>query len=1653
MRSSKIVWRDEDTVSSHQDASDPPHQAAVTNEHGQWKGPGNGYSLLPTVSMTMVDRPAFTDTYNIDIEKTLEKEMFAFQKRADSLSIFQNLIESSWMSASLHYSILALGSQEAVTFAKPQDSDFSKSALLLYSPRISHPIRRSQHNSLALGHLMHAQHEHELQLTNSRQMFQPGNIPGVLPQENNMGHTKLFTAELLVPTRSSPLNLHEELHARRLVEAHKKALDGEASKTSMAKCASRLERLELKENVSQMDPEGSRTFQKKSYSQREPRQVDTPRRSNENQIGQLHAAPQVFFSTADEEIAERFQALYRFRLLLRCFRKWCAALCSLTKAQLYHQRRILSRALFALQQAVLLLRAQVDTAERRQNALMLAQAFHKWKDCYERRQLVRLDPDSGTEGHIAALRRRLVKPSDAQPLRITYCAWRSHVQGQQIHRAAMIHYHLEVLCKHWLLWRQARLKQRSRSQQQLQAYVWREERLRSRAWTTWLWVWQKREQTTHLHRLVLQRWHQYTQRARLRRLTQTVEQLLSIRTISATFRRWKQAKEMREGMQRLCHLQDRGILQPAFRIWQHGSWMRELARKTQERKQKANLARKQKIFTARSFFLQWRRALELQLLQKHVLVFLFFRRQETSQHSSAVQGELMAVTGNLYGQESFCSVEELCARLVLQTAFYTWRERLKKQQLARWHHTMHVRETMRAKLLMWYGFTQAELSDRVLSFRARLARFHAPHSSGLLNSSGLDYSLDYTDPAGQQVTLKRYTNSSEPDTSKLRGRSRVSLLAREQRCPLQASSPLDKMITRGHDAEESGDVRISSYPHQSCGHPCRGETVALRVLVRLMQPDLSLALSQWRAVLHCSRQMKQRADLFTNSRKLIGLKLAFSTWRIHTEMQRKAVQHRERVLLSSSLTSWKRLMLWRHREHSLQQQAIHLHRTMLIKHCFSAWHTQAVSVLKSGLEQVERRVERRLLSCAFSTWTARGRQHSSVSAFCTRTQLRKVFAAWQTCAQCHKERQTVALSFVQHRLCSAAFSQWRSGWTRQQLASSRAKHTLCLSAKHMLQGWREYTHNRCRMHVHLSVFIEERERTLVRRALLIWQQAVENLKRAQQIYQRALLRRYFSKWLCVSEKNRKLLCISQELQEFQVQQLQQSAFSQWKQRFLHNHSQKQRLRTLISKWTAFTWLRRAARHRDQHVLTHSLQQWGRELYMKRKRRETARIALHIWRQHVLRGRVERERVHNIQKLKLTHTFIYWNRVVRLSTKSRDHHVQKQRRRLLLAWHIHTVSAQRMRYSEACFQYSTELRVMSTCFSLWRRVLIQTQNQQRLLEDRLNLHHCRLTAQIFKHWRAATTQRSTTKKINIALLQKWYVCWLQQRDALQTANQFHAQRQKEATRLVLISWSTWAKEHKGCRQMEEAVRLWLEGRQVCMLFHQWVKAYRQHQLACFNSQKGLLHRSFCAWRAAAVETKLKCQTAEVQLQRFQIQSAFRTWRWAAASHKGVQSLAWQMREADRKRLLKAVFQAWHLEIMAQKKRDVHLSQKFFSLWVQEVQRRLSEKLLQARRRAKLLRRWRYRVVERREQRELTCLHWASWKSQTAVSLLYTQQHESKVLQRAWFTWRKRRIRNKVVSAYTASLNRSLLLKVFHLWWKQALVLGFLPSRAPTRSYSL
>ena len=71
----------------------------------------------------------------------------------------------------------------------------------------------------------------------------------------------------------------------------------------------------------------------------------------------------------------RFQALYRFRLLQRCFRRWAGQHRCLGIARQWHRWRVLSSALGALEQAAEKRHAQTHTLQHRHRALTLTRAF------------------------------------------------------------------------------------------------------------------------------------------------------------------------------------------------------------------------------------------------------------------------------------------------------------------------------------------------------------------------------------------------------------------------------------------------------------------------------------------------------------------------------------------------------------------------------------------------------------------------------------------------------------------------------------------------------------------------------------------------------------------------------------------------------------------------------------------------------------------------------------------------------------------------------------------------------------------------------------------------------------------------------------------------------------------------------------------------------------------------------------------------------------------------------------------------------------------------------------------------------------------------------------------------------------------------------
>lgn len=87
-------------------------------------------------------------------------------------------------------------------------------------------------------------------------------------------------------------------------------------------------------------------------------------------------------------------------------------------------------------------------------------------------------------------------------------------------------------------------------------------------------------------------------------------------------------------------------------------------------------------------------------------------------------------------------------------------------------------------------------------------------------------------------------------------------------------------------------------------------------------------------------------------------------------------------------------------------------------------------------------------------------------------------------------------------------------------------------------------------------------------------------------------------------------------------------------------------------------------------------------------------------------------------------------------------------RVLLAWHRQTVSAQRLRYREAWFQYSREMSLQAAVFVQRRRALIQVQQTRCALESLLIIYQRRASDQA-----SAATETKNITAFNYRLLHK------------------------------------------------------------------------------------------------------------------------------------------------------------------------------------------------------------------------------------------------------------------------------------------------------------
>ncbi|XP_043103913.1 protein SFI1 homolog isoform X2 [Puntigrus tetrazona] len=1357
----------------------------------QWKTPERDFTEDSSLSSVSKRHSQPTCFNSADIAYKAHKETLGFQRQDERLSssTFHELLESSWNSANLHCSMLHYNASEhAVSFVECQTPDVSVSSASSSAVPV---ISKRERNCITRG----------IKRQPRRGSSYVPDISIYGKSSNESGENEDFVRDMRLCSNTCAFGGPTEVYMDQAMQ--RVSLRG-ACKPHRGLEGSRNERV---------CTDGQYFVSQQQHSPFKCKPITATE-------AQLDVAPEA--QSDEKKIQERCEDLYKFRLQLRCLRMWSNRLRLLSQARCNDRRRALSKALYALRWAVNMHRAQTDAVERRRSAFLLCQSFYQWKNRCESRHLkISLHDQRNTE----ALRKRLIQPRRASVVMST-C---SSCRNLPVLRTAVIHHHLSVLYKHWLLWRQVCLKRSSGRLQGWWACVWWDRRLQSRAWTLWTLTWQWSQLATHQYRRhvlssawkdwkirngqkrlekliqsiqrsnllhffhlwkkraetlqkdrgkefvlsqrTLHSWHCSVQKKKLTRLSGRAQWTLSRRMLAVTFRKWRDVSEStrdtRRCLERVHLLQEKGRLRAAFAVWRQSAGLRKELRRIGENSQRAQLSR---CLSA------WRTLVQCSAL--------------------------------LHQKKA----------LILKTCFQHWSRSL---QLHALHKRFLIQSHTRHKSTGW----EKLVAHKMEVFRWKTGTSAEGLSTRLLLHNALQ--------KWKEIFEKHRLAKSAHD----RALQRAVLLEWYRRA--QAAFSRRVLLFR--------DRLARLHPLMSTAVP-QGQLYLLRVLSRMMHPDLSLAFSEWSSLVRTNRERRLQADLRRNSRRCEELTAVFRVWRAQTQMHRRAVRHWERRVLFQSVFRWKQMVWQRLEKHLLEQQAAVTRDTSLLTHCFSTWTRLAVGPhcewQKSAAELMRSRTDKHRLNVSFSTWVTCARQQQTGRAFYTHTLQKSVFLGWLSCVQVCKQRQALALFFTHSRLLRVCFCQWRIICAEQRLAISKAQHTLHLRAKAILQQWRKHTHLRVSRYALLCECEERRKTAVKRRTFLKWNQAVEHFRGIQHYHQRALKHRCFSQWLRELRRRSELLRVSRELEDVWTQTLQ----------------------------------RRAVRL--------CLSVWGERL----AERKTARLSVLQWR--------------------VRNAFLCWKTAFRQRLRSRDHWTQKEQRRALSAWHRQTVTGQRLRYREACFQYSREMSLQAAVFMQWRRALIQGERRQCALESLLIIHQNRVGDQ----------EPKTITAFNCRLLHKWFRHWTHSRDLLKAADAFYMKKRRNKARFVLSTWSRWAKECKAQRQMGEAVGLWLEGRAVSRSFRRWVKVYQDEQKASHHRQTLLSH--------------------------------------------GITE------------------------------------------------------------------------VERRGEQGLTRLYWTCWKNQTEASLLYTQQYECSVLQRAWLTWRKRRIRNRVSGDCSAAYNKVLLAQVLRVWWQRA-----------------
>ncbi|XP_050412633.1 uncharacterized protein LOC126827382 [Patella vulgata] len=853
-------------------------------------------------------------------------------------------------------------------------------------------------------------------------------------------------------------------------------------------------------------------------------------------------------------------------------------------------------------------------------------------------------------------------------------------------------------------------------------------------------------------------------------------------------------------------------------------------------------------------------------------------------------------------------------------SFYTWKHQLHITLIARVYQRSLMVKQQRKILQAWCDTTNYSLQDAVTQFSLRLG---LPVQDTDQTSSMSDMSFDrYSIRSGDSVTScgdKTLIDSPRSCSTQITCTSLNRLFA-----GLAGETSLDLQKLDLDNQSLLSGIESAIYDEREAKIQRLQELVRIFV-VRFSNWPVSIVFDQWKEFVIRQRELKEYAQQVEELSQSVKLKLAFRAWKKQFYGMEKAKNFRNKVVMSSVVTTLKDYQKNRQTKKQLSALALRHHMITVMKKIFPVWadktkekqHKENIlhlwttaTVEEQTLFPLEKsftsKLNKRSLRLCFSIWLVKFQFSRKIQKAYHLGILRRTLTEWKNWAQDSQERKKKCQQFQRKHIQQQMFNLWKIKLQQKQQVEDRYQTAWTNYLGLIFSKWRQWARGNHRDKDIGNQLIMRSNINRLQYSFKYWHSLTIKSTQVREAHSRYLAKRTLHGWQEVSQEKK---AERKTILQFQVQSytaLVKRLFQTWKEKYqcrLNQHEEKEKNIQNRALDIGRKWHQKAMKSRGV-LFSRELEKRKLVSYFGKWKSANQRV-IHL--NNVLDKYIG-DRNNDLVSRMLDE----WKSRMLLSHVDRIH-AAKLQVTMFTEWHLWATGVKERRIRALALKKALEERSLHLYFKLWKGKTQVNQSVQQHYNTRLQikmLHSWHIHAQKKKTLQAnyilmtAKVRRNKISKTFHLLRNRFDYC----QGLNEIASRIQVERKQASQRQSLLIWHNKL-DHIMSQRCYGKFLAWRVARQwrnfVCSKKAQRQKEADQEELAIKHYNNLLCKMVFEAMKTERCVTQQKERHKERLVNKYG-----RLWKWKV-------DLAYTAKCVRNERLIKKFWLNWRVEYSERK----------------------------------------------------------------------------------------------------------------------------------------